>query len=66
MKKKLTPRQKSIIWRKLAGLCLIAMSAGIIWVASKGTTTTDRDIGAILLLLPAGIYLLNTKQITIL
>ena len=58
-------RRKLFIGQKLMGLCLLAISAVLVWMALGGVTVEERDITAVLLFLPLGLYLIFSKQILI-
>lgn len=51
--------------QKLMGIALLAISAAIIYMAFKGNSMVDRDITAIIITAPMGLYLLFTKEIVI-
>lgn len=53
---------KKMTKQRLLGLTLVALSALLIALASQGKTVEDRDVTAVILLLPLGIYALVTKE----
>lgn len=63
----MTKRQyhRKLIYQKLLGVVLLIACALILWLASTGTTPTDRDATPILFLGPLGLYLIFTKHIVI-
>lgn len=54
------------IQQRAMGLCLLAISGLMLWLASSGTTPEQRDGTALLLTVPLGLYLLTTKHHVIL
>ena len=44
---------------------LLVISAAIVYMAFKGNSMVDRDLTAIILTAPMGLYLLFTKEIVI-
>lgn len=54
------------IQQRAMGLCLLAISGLMLWLASSGTTPEQRDATALLFTIPLGLYLLTTKHLVIL
>ncbi|OUN25959.1 hypothetical protein B5G37_01655 [Pseudoflavonifractor sp. An85] len=54
------------IQQRAMGLCLLAISSLMLWLASSGTTPEQRDATALLFTIPLGLYLLTTKHHVIL
>lgn len=50
---------------EVVGIAMLLISAGVIWLASTGATVEERDCTAVLLTIPAGVYLLFTRHIVI-
>jgi hypothetical protein len=48
--------------QRLAGFALVVICVLFVALASQGTTTEERDITPVALLLPLGIYALTTKK----
>lgn len=58
-------RRNAFLKQKLMGIAMLFISAGVIWLASTGATVEERDCTAVLLTIPAGVYLLFTRHIVI-
>lgn len=58
-------RRNAFLKQKLMGIAMLLISAGVIWLASTGATVEERDCTAVLLAIPAGVYLLFTRHIVI-
>lgn len=48
--------------QRVMGILMIIMCVAIVALASQGTTFEERNVTAILFLLPLGIYLIVTKK----
>lgn len=58
MKKRM---RRKMFYQRMCGLGLLLLAVVLVLVAMTGTTAEDRDAGAVMLCVPAGIYLLTTK-----
>lgn len=58
-------RRNAFLKQKLMGIAMLLISAGVIWLASTGATVEEQDCTAVLLTIPAGVYLLFTRHIVI-
>lgn len=58
-------RRRKLHQQKILGLVLIVISALVVCVAATGTTPEERDITAVLMIAPLGLYLMFTKNIVI-
>lgn len=58
-------RRRKLHQQKILGLVLIVISALVVCVAATGTTPEERDITAVLVTAPLGLYLMFTKNIVI-
>lgn len=48
--------------QRLLGLALVVICVLFVALASQGTTTEERDVTSVVLLLPLGIYAMTTKK----
>jgi uncharacterized membrane protein len=48
--------------QRLAGFALVVICVLCVALASQGTTTEERDVTSVVLLLPLGIYAMTTKK----
>lgn len=57
--------KRTMIFQKLIGLGMLALSTLLLMWAAKGTSPDDRDATAVLLTIPIGLDLLFSKSIVI-
>lgn len=61
----MTHAQKKRIQQRIIGLVFILLSIGMAVLAASGSSFEDRDGGAVVLLLPLGLWLLFSRRIVI-
>jgi succinate dehydrogenase hydrophobic anchor subunit len=57
-----THHKNKMITQRISGLILLIISVVVIIMAAQGTTTQDRDITAVLFLLPISLWMLVSKK----
>lgn len=66
MRRKTREQRRKLMWKqKFYGLVLVLISIFAVILCMNGKTMEDRDVSAVVLLLPFGLYLIFTKKICV-